>query len=193
MCYFFYYKWTAHQQWHINVLEAVAGLTLLVAGHFVSPAPFVSEFGGNNAANSSARRNATPNLQIAEVLHVRADFVSQELITTRQLRVSTEDNVLGDPLSRGPKYMNKFREEATKMGATSFVRMEVPEMMMPMLVVLEALHLHVLQEESEAREERKSKPSRSSRSPSPGAHSHPSERPCTISALLAFSVQPGGT
>ena len=109
------------------MLEAIAGLTLLAAGHLVSPAPFVSEFGDNNVANSSARRNATPNLQIAEVLHRRADFVAQERITTRQLRVSTDDNVLGDPLSRGPKYMNKFREEATKMGATSFVRMKVPD------------------------------------------------------------------
>ena len=54
------------------------------------------------------------------------------------------------------------------MGATSFVRMEVPEMIMSMLVTLEALHPHVLQEESEAREERMSKPSRSRRSPSPG-------------------------
>jgi len=63
VCYFFYYKWTAHQQWYVNVLEAVAGLTLLVAGHFVSPAPFVSEFGDNNVANSSAHRNATPNLE----------------------------------------------------------------------------------------------------------------------------------
>ena len=82
----------------------------------------------SNAANSSARRNATPNLQIAEVLHRRAGFVAQECITTRQLRVSTDGNVLGDPLSRGPKYMNTFREEAIKMGATSFVRMEVPEL-----------------------------------------------------------------
>ena len=56
-------------------------------------------------------------------------------------------------------------------------------MIMPMLVALEALHPHVLQEESEAREERKSKPSRPSRSPSPGAHSPPSERLCAISAL----------
>ena len=183
VCYFFYYEWTADQQWHVNVLEAVAGLTLLVAGHRVSPAPFVSEFGDNNVANSSARRNATPNLQIAEVLHVRADFVAQELITTRQLRVSTDDNVLGDPLSRGPKYMNKFREEATKMGATSFVRMEVPEMILSMLVTLAALHPHVLQEESESREERRSKLSRPIRSPSPGAQSSSSERLCTISAL----------
>ena len=121
---------------------------------------FLSEFGDNNVTNSSARRNATPNLQIAEVLHRRADFVAQELITTRQLRVSTDGNALGDPLSRGPKYMNKFREEATKMGATSFVRMEMPVIIMSMLVALAALHPHVLQQESESREERKSKPLR---------------------------------
>ena len=183
VCYFFYWEWTADQQWHVNVLEAVAGLTLLVAGHFVSPAPFVSEYGDNNVANSSARRNATPNLQIAEILHVRSDFVSQEMITTRQLRVSTDDNVLGDPLSRGPKYMKKFKEEAAKMGATSFVRMEVPEIVMSMLVTLAALHPDVLQEESESREERKSKVNRSRRSPSPSARSPQPERVCTISAL----------
>jgi len=75
VCFFFYYEWGADEQWHVNVLEAVAGLTLLVAGHVVSPAPFVSEFGDNNVANASARRNATPNLQIAEILHHRAEFV----------------------------------------------------------------------------------------------------------------------
>ena len=31
VCYFFHYQWTADEQWHVNVLEAVAGLTLLVA------------------------------------------------------------------------------------------------------------------------------------------------------------------
>ena len=136
VCYLFYYQWTAEEQWHVNVLEAVAGLILLVAGHLVSPAPFVSEFGDNNAANSSARRNATPDLQIAKVFHRQAGFVAQERITTRQFRVSTDDNVLGDSLTRGPKYMTKFREQTTKMGATSFVRVEVPEIIMPMLVKL---------------------------------------------------------
>ena len=90
---------------------------------------------------------------------------------------------LATRFSRGPKYMNKFREEAIKMGATSFIRMEVPEIIMPMLVKLAALHPHVLQEESESREERKNKPSRPQRSPSPSAHSPPAERLCTISAL----------
>ena len=103
------------------MLEAVAGLALLVAGQIVSPAPFVSEFRDNNVANASARRNTTPNLQIAEILHHRADFGTKENIITRQLRVRTDDNVLGDPLSRGPEYMNKFREEARKMGETSSV------------------------------------------------------------------------
>ena len=115
------------------MLEAVAGLALLVAGHIASPAPFVSEFGDNNVANASARRNATPNLQIAEILHHRAEFASQEKITTRQLRLSIEDNVLGDPLSRGPRYMAKFRKEARKMGATSFVRMDVPSLILSLL------------------------------------------------------------
>ena len=131
----YYYQWRESEQWHVNVFEAVAGLTLLVAGHIVSPAPFVSEFGDNNVANVSACRNATPNLQIAEILHHRAEFVSQEKITTRQLRVSTDDNILGDPLSRGPKYMNKFYEEARKMGATSFIRMDVPPMIHDLVTI----------------------------------------------------------
>ena len=183
VCFFYYYEWGADEQWHVNVLEAVAGLTLLVAGHIVSPAPFVSEFGDNNVANASARRNATPNLQIAEVLHVRAEFVSQERITTRQLRVSTEDNVLGDPLSRGPKYMHLFYKEAKKMGATSFVRMDVPPSILSLLAVLATLHPEVLREELDSREERKSKPSRPRRSPSPGAQSSPSERQRTLTGL----------
>ena len=89
----------------------------------------------NVVNRSCARRNATPNLQIAEILRHRAEFVSKEKITTRQLRVSTDDNVLGDPLSRGPKYMNKFYEEARKMDATSFVRMDVPPMILSLLAV----------------------------------------------------------
>ena len=183
VCFFFYYEWGADEQWHVNVLEAVAGLTLLVAGHVASPAPFVSEFGDNNVANASARRNATPNLQIAEILHHRADFVSTEKITTRQLRVSTEDNVLGDPLSRGPKYMSKFYEEARKMGATSFVRMDVPPMILSLMAVLASLHPAVLQEEYDSRMDRNSKPSRSRRSPSPGRPISQASRSSTIGAL----------
>ena len=130
------------------MLEALAGLVLLVAGNIVAPAPFVSEFGNNNVANANARRNATPNLQISEILRHRAEFVSKENITTRQLRVSTEDNLLGDPLSRGARYMGKkFREEARKMGAASFVRMDVPPLVVPMLPVLAELHPGVLRED----------------------------------------------
>ena len=51
---FYTYEWSESEQWHVNVLEAVAGLTLLVTGHIASPAPFVSEFGDNNTANASA-------------------------------------------------------------------------------------------------------------------------------------------
>ena len=144
VCSFYYCQWRENEQWHVNVFEAVAGLALLVAGHIASPAPFVSEFGDNNVANASACRNATPNLQIAGILHHRADFASQEKSTTRQLRVSTEDNVLGDPLSRGPKYMSKFYEEARKMGAASSVRMDVPPMILSLLAVLAKLHPGVL-------------------------------------------------
>ena len=113
----------------------------------------------------------------------RADFVSTEKITTRQLRVSTEDNVLGDPLSRGPKYMSKFYEEARKMGATSFVRMDVPPMILSLLTVLASLHPAVLQEEYDSRMDRNSKPSRSRRSPSPGQPISQASRSSTVGAL----------
>ena len=123
----------------MNVLEAVAGLTLLVTGHVASPAPFVSEFGDNNAANASAYRNATPNLQIARALQKRAEFVTDNRIATGQFRVSTEGNVLGDPLSRDPRYMRKFKEAARAMGATSFVRMPIPPLITSLLADLEEI------------------------------------------------------
>ena len=60
-------------------------------------------------------------------------------IATRQFRVSTEDNVLGDPLSRGPRYMSKFKETARAMGATSFVRMPIPPLITSLLADLEEI------------------------------------------------------
>ena len=106
VAYFYVFEWSELQQlWHVNVLEAIAGLTLLAAGYAVSPAPFVTEFGDSNvASNASARKNATPNLQIAQAVRRRASFVKDEQITTRQFKVTTGGNVLGDPLSRGFKH-----------------------------------------------------------------------------------------
>ena len=129
VAYFYVFEWSVLQQlWHVNVLEAVAGLTLLVTGHVVLLAPFVTEFGDSNVANASARKNASPNLQIAQVLRHRASLVKDEQITTRQFRVSSEENVLGGPLSRGPKYMALFKKNARDQDATSFVRMKIPSM-----------------------------------------------------------------
>ena len=169
VAFFFTYEWAENEQWHVNVLEAVAGLTLLIAGHLASPAPFVSEFGDNNVANASARRNSTPNLQIAQVLRRRAAFVSAESITTRQYRVSTEDNVLGDPLSRGPAYMEKFYEAARAMGATSFVRMELPSAIRTLLTELVEIYPEVQRVEREAEEQRRLKKDRNRQSANPGA------------------------
>ena len=158
ICFFYTHEWSEKERgWHVNVFEAVAGLTLLVTGHVASPAPFVSEFGDNNAANASAYRNATPNLQIARVLQKRADFVTDDRIATRQFRVSTEDNVLGDPLSRGPRYMSKFKNTARAMGATSFVRMPIPPLITSLLVDLEGIFPEVERVERENREERADK------------------------------------
>jgi hypothetical protein len=154
ICFFFTYEWGECEHWHVNVLEAVAGFTLLVAGQIASPAPFVTEYGDNNVANAGARRNATPNLQIARVLQERADYVHGECITTRQRRVSSEDNVLGDPLSRGPEYMSKFKAAARDMGAVSFVRMEIPPLIRRLLTELARVFPEVKREEDERREER---------------------------------------
>ena len=138
IAFFYVYEWSEKERgWHVNAFEAVAGLTLLATGHIASPAPFVSEYGDNNAANASAYRNATSDLQIARVLQKRADFVTANRIATRQFRVSTEDNVLGDPLSRGPRCMSKFKEAACAMGATSFARMPIPPLITSLLTDLE--------------------------------------------------------
>ena len=91
--------------------------------------------------------------------------------------------MLGDPLSRGPKYMNKFYEEARKMGATSFVRMDVPPMILSLMAVLAKPHPGVLREEYDARMERNSKPSRPRRSPSPGRSIERASRSSSIGAL----------
>ena len=56
---------------------------------------------------------------------------------SQQFKVSTKDNVLGDPLSRGPRYMSKFKDAARAMGATSFVRMPIPPLLTSLLADLE--------------------------------------------------------
>ena len=184
IAFFYVYEWSEKERgWHVNVFEAIAGLTLLVTGHIASPAPFVSEYGDNNAANASAYRNATPNLQIARVLQKRADFVTDNRIATRQFRVSTDDNVLGDPLSRGPRYMSKFKEEARAMGATSFVRMPIPPLITSLLSDLEEIFPEVERLERENREERAERPPRSRRSPSPSRNPVPTKRSPTLSDL----------
>ena len=77
VAYFYVFEWSVMQKrWHVNVLEAVTG-------HVVSPPPFVTEFGDSNVANASARKNASPDLQIAQVLRHRASYVKDERITTR--------------------------------------------------------------------------------------------------------------
>ena len=170
VAYFFVFEWSSLQKlWHVNVHETIAGITLLVTGHAVSPAPFVTEFGDNNVANASARKNASPNLQISQVLRHRASFVKDEQITTRQFRVSSEDNVLGDPLSRGPTKMSLFKKNARDQGATSFVRMDIPPMIFRILDELAELHPEVVRMEEQQRALRVPKPIRQRRSPSPSA------------------------
>ena len=81
-------------------------------------------------------------------------------IATRQFRVSTDGNVLGGPLSRGPRYMSKFKEAARAiyMGATSFVRMPIPPLITSLLADLEDIFPEVERMERENREERAERP-----------------------------------
>ena len=155
--------------------------------HAVSPAPFVTEFGNNNVANASARKkkNATPNLQIAQVLRRRASFAKDEQITTRQFKVTTEDNVLGGPLSRGPNYMSLFKRNAREQDSTSFVRMEIPPMIVSLLDELAEQHPEVVRVEEQQRALRLQKPVRQGRSPSPSAtaEAHASKRPHSLQDL----------
>ena len=95
--------------------------------------------------------------------------MKDEQITTRQFRVSSEENVLGDPLSRGPKYMSLFKKNARDQGATSFVRMEIPPMILRLLDELAELHPEVVRVEDQQRTFRLQKPIRQRRSPSPSA------------------------
>ena len=79
-------------------------------------------------------------------------------IAARQFRVSTKDNVLGDLLSRGPRYMSKFKDAARAMGATSFARMPIPPLITSLLVDLEEIFPEVKRVERENREERAERP-----------------------------------
>ena len=45
--------------------------------------------------------------------------------------------MLGDPLSRGPRYMRKFKDAARDIGATSFVRMPIPLLITSLLADLQ--------------------------------------------------------
>ena len=143
------------------------------------------EFGDNNVANASARKMATPNLQVAQVLRRRATFVKDEQITTRQFRVTTHDNVLGDPLSRGPKYMSLFKKNARDQGATSFVRMKTPAIIFSLLGELAELHPMVVRVEEQQRALRLQTPVRQRRSPSPSAtaQAHTSKRTHSLQDL----------
>ena len=134
VAYFFTYEWQgAQKEWHVNVMESVAGETILEAADAVAPAPFQTGRGDNTTANAGHRRNATSNLQIAAVLKRRSVFVCARQISTRPVYVNTKKNVLGDPLSRGPKYFQDFKREASAMGASKFVRIAIPSAIFDLL------------------------------------------------------------
>ena len=57
------------------------------------------------------------------VLQHRAAFAIQTGVVTRVRRVKSKDNVLADPVSRLARAT--FKEEARKLGATKFVRLDM--------------------------------------------------------------------
>ena len=159
VAYFFTWEWTdAQRHWHVNVMESVAGETILEAADAVSPAPFQTGRGDNTTANAGHRKNATRNIQIAAVLRRRADFVLQRRIATRPVYVNTKKNVIGDPLSRGPQYFHEFRRAARQMGATKFVRLDIPSGIFALLREVESLFPEQEQNELESREFRGERP-----------------------------------
>ena len=188
VAYFYVFEWPSLQQpWHVNVLETIAGLTLLVTGtrsrrRLSLPSSATTT---SRTRALAKKKNATPNLQIAQVLRRRASFAKDEQITTRQFKVTTEDNVLGGPLSRGPNYMSLFKRNAREQDSTSFVRMEIPPMIVSLLDELAEQHPEVVRVEEQQRALRLQKPVRQGRSPSPSAtaQAHASKRPHSLQDL----------
>ena len=174
VAFFFTWEWTdAQKKWHVNVMESVAGQTILEAADAVAPSPFQTGRGDNTTANAGHRKNATRNLQIAAVLRRRADFVVQRRISTRPVYVNTKKNVIGDPLSRGPQYFPDFRRAARQMGATKFVRLDIPQTIFTLMREVESLFPEQEQQEQDSREfheERRPATPLSPASPAPPTH-----------------------
>jgi site-specific DNA-cytosine methylase len=171
VAYFFTYAWTEEQKrWHVNVMESLAGETILEAGHAVAPSEFVTGLGDNMTANAGHRNNATRNVQICAVLRHRGEFVKANNISTRPVYVNTKKNIIGDPLSRGPKYFQDFRDAATSMGATRFVRLQIPREILGLMDKMGSLYPAQAEQELEEREWKLSRPPTPSRpTPSPPA------------------------
>ena len=172
----FFFTWErtdAQKNWHVNVMESVAGQTILEAAGAVAPAPFQTGRGDNTTANAGHRKNASRNIQIAAVLRRRADFVLQRRISTRPVYVNTKKNVIGDPLSRGPQYFPDFCRAARQMGATKFVRLDIPQSIFSLMQEVESLFPEQEKQEldsREFREERRPATPPSPVSPAPPTH-----------------------
>ena len=126
-CFYWQQKWpdAMEEPLHINVGEAYAGLTSLRLFSTVTSRQCFTEHGDNLVANASARRGATPNRRIAEVLRDRGLFCASRGLATHQKYVNTLLNKMADPLSRGDdaKCMGAFEEAARARGAVRFVRL----------------------------------------------------------------------
>ena len=130
-CFFWQYRWTKGMgtEWHINVGETFAGYgTLRLVSSLVPHDSFV-EHGGNMVANASARRGASPNRQISEVLRERGLFVTRRVVASAKVYVNTKTNKMADPLSRGDddKTIKAFVDAARARGAVRFVRVQADE------------------------------------------------------------------
>ena len=66
--------------------------------------------------------------------------------------VNTKKNVIGDPLSRGPQLFPDFRRAARQMGATKFVRLDIPQSIFSLMQEVESLPPEQEKQESDSRE-----------------------------------------
>ena len=126
VCYYWQHRWSG-PAWHINVGEAFAGYASLRLFSAAVNAGAWLEHGDNKVANASARRGATPNRRIAEILRNRGLFIATKALATQQVYVNTLENKMADPLSRGDNAvcMDAFRAAARARGATRFVKLNL--------------------------------------------------------------------
>ena len=122
VCYFIEHAWTDDEKlFHINVKEGLAGYAALTSFYPLAPQRHALAHGDNTTETITSAKNKSRSALQSVVLQHRAAFALQTGVVTRVRRVSSEDNVLADPVSRLARAT--FKDEARKLGATKFVRL----------------------------------------------------------------------